>query len=388
MSSHKTRFSVPAAKKSFQVPAAKKPGTTAQTTKAGTKTQTNKQPASSRTLYVIGSPAPGEVKAKHPFQFVEAAVYRGLDSNTLCLVEKTGFEKAKVDLKEVERKLAPATVQWITPQETLVKALNKLTVNSIRRLIGFSHGLPGIVTLRYGWEGSTNYGLAPSEISTLRKDVFTADAELELNSCNTGSYSDGGTILAQNLATHVNRPVKAWTGRTSYREVNDGSGDGDTSIQASDASRGGSRLTLGWDTTELWRQVWEGRGAPQLVTYKPLDEFQSDFKLHSSIPEGEHTVCAATGTSLEVTVDSARYSSHSVHKANGMLYITPFRRDPALGDVDESLGTKPFRVGTRQTQTWSGLTGGWYYLQLTKDNSKAFLGYETIEGSLTARIKG
>lgn len=51
--------------------------------------QLNKQPASSRTLYVIGSPAPGEVKAKHPFQFVEAAVYRGLDSNTLCLVEKT-----------------------------------------------------------------------------------------------------------------------------------------------------------------------------------------------------------------------------------------------------------------------------------------------------------
>ena len=200
------------------------------------------------------------------------------------------------------------------PQETLVKALNKLTVNSVRRRIGLSHGLPG-------------------------------------------------------------------------SEVNDGSGDGDTSIKASDASLGGSRLTLGWDTTELWRQVWEARGTPHLVTYKPLDEFQSDFKLHSSIPEGEHTVCAATCTSLEVTVDSARYSSHNVHKANGMLYITPFRRDPAMGDADESLGTKPFRVGTRQTRTWSGLTGGWYYLQHTKANSKAFLGYETIEGSLTARIK-
>jgi hypothetical protein len=386
---HKTRFSLPEPKKTFQVPAAKKSGTTTQTNKTATTAQANKQPATSRTVYVIGSPAPGEVKAKHPFQFVEAAVYRGLDSNTLCLVEKTGFEKAQVDLKEVERKLAPAQVQWITPQETLVKTLNKLPVNSIRRVIGFSHGLPGMVTLRYGWDGSANYGLAPSEISTLRKDLFTADAELEFNSCNTGSYSANGSILAQNLATHVNRPVKAWTGRTSYREVNNGKGekDDDTSIHASEASHGGSRWTLGWDTTELWRQVAEGRGTPQLMTYKPLDEFQSDFELSASIPEGKNTLCAATGTSLEVTVDHSRYSSRSFHEATGMLYITPYRRDPALGDADEALATKPFKVGSRQTQTWSGLTGGWYYLQLTKDNSKAFLGYETIEGSLTARIK-
>ena len=376
----------PPTKKPFSIPAPKRPFALTLPERSVTG-QFQWPSTATRLVYVIGSPSPGEIAAKHPYQFVEAAVYRGgLEPTTLCLVEQTGFDNAKIALKDVESKLAPAEVQWITPKNTLVTCLNKLSPGSIRRLIVFSHGLPGIVTLRYGWKGSADYGLKSSEIGSLRKNLFLPDAELEFNSCNTGSYSDDG-VLAQNLATHLDRPVKAWTGRTSYAEVNNGSGDGDTSIKASDANRGGSRWTLGWDTTELWRQNIQGRGVPRLATYTPLDEFRSSFTLSAAIPEGEHALCAATGTTLEITVENSRYVSTSFYTPSGTFFITPLRRDPALFDADESLVSRPFTVGKRQTQTWTGLTGGWYYLRFEKGNASPLLDYETISGSLLARIK-
>lgn len=375
-SHHKKVFCVPAVKRPFTLPISRQAVTG----------HFKPVSARSRTVYVIGAPGPGEVSAKHPFQFIDAAVYRGVDSDTLCLVEQTGLRNARVELKSVETRLAPASIRWLTPQNGLVAALNRLSPGSICRLIVFSHGLPGLLTLRYGWTGHTDYGLKSSELAGLRKDLFTPEAELEFNSCNTGSYSDEG-ILAQNLATHVNRPVKAWTGRTSYREINNGNADGDASIKPSDTGRGGPRFLGGWDYTESMRRIIQGRGVPELVTFAPLDENQATFSLSASIPEGAHTLTAATGTSLEVTVERSRYVSTSFYNPTGVLYITPYRRDPALGDADESLGTKSFKVGIRQTHTWTGLTGGSYYLQITKDNGDAFLGYETLEGALKARIK-
>ncbi|MCP3145261.1 hypothetical protein [Pyxidicoccus xibeiensis] len=332
------------------------------------------------TVYVIGAPAPGEIKAKHPFQFVEAAMYRGMDDCTLCLVEKTGYEAGEVKLTDVEAKLAPAKVQWITETDTLAKALGKLPENSVKALRVYSHGLPGELTLRYGWEGKANYGLKPSEVPGLNKKAFTADCQVEFHSCNTASYSDDG-VLAQDLATHLDLPVKAWTGRTSYREVNDGAADGDAGIHASDASKGGSRLFGGYDTTELWRQYGEGR-VPRFIALKPLDSFEKPFELHSSLA-GTTEVGVANNGKVMVTVSDSRYLTHSFYEATNKLYITLCRND----GIDDDIGTATFAVGKTQSYTWSGLKGGWYYLKIAKDNANAFGGYETIRGTVRVQVQ-
>jgi len=340
------------------------------------------------TVYIIGAPAPGEIKVKHPFQFVNAALYRGVDGPTICFVEKTGFENGMVDLEEVKSKLAPAVVEWVTPENSLVDQLNELGKQSIRRLIVYSHGLPGIVTLRYGWSGSANYGLEVAEIPKLKKEIFTADADVELHSCNGGSYSDQG-VLAQDLATHINRPVQAWTGRTSYREVNDGNEDNDTSIKPSDKTKGGSKYLKGHDWTEYWRQYVEGRGTPELKTFVPLGEFDSSFEIHARLPQGENQVCVANGAAVEVTLQESRYISKNLHEPTNKVYITLRRIDRNwFGlDPDDSAGTKEFAVGKVQTQKWSGLSGGWHYLEISKDNPGAWFGYETIVGVLHVQVK-
>lgn len=156
-------------------------------------------------------------------QFATAAECRGKDANTVWIVEKTGYELYGINLDYFERFAPSGGLIWLTPNKSLVDILNKFNDLSISRLTVFSHGVPGLVTLRYGWGkyNAPDYGMSIPDVARLSRNKFTTNADIEFNSCNTGTMTESGN-LAQEFATQIGRPVRAWTGRTSYTGINQG----------------------------------------------------------------------------------------------------------------------------------------------------------------------
>ncbi len=238
-------------------------------------------PGSGYKIFVIGSPGPGEIDANHPLQFAMAAYYRGVDDHTVWIVEQTGYElgaahagsrdgTATNDLYYLDQlaELAPNGIYLpIRPDRSLTTILAGFPPASIQSMTVFSHGLAGALTLRHGWDdqGYPDYGLDSSEVGALKKEVFAPDASIDFQSCNTGSREYGVyKPLAQQIANQVGRPVSAWTGRTSYREVNNGDADGNTEV-------GPSKIKLRdpWDAVkETWSTYGMGRD-PEHVTFAP-----------------------------------------------------------------------------------------------------------------------
>lgn len=200
-----------------------------------------------KTVIVIGSPTPDQT---FPLQFVWAAECQGFDDSTIWLVEYTGYVLYELFIVPTLGKhaLHPAAYLrdnyamngdtkdrfgWITPRYDLVKWLNMLAVpdGAIGRLIIYSHGVPGLIALRYGWGGDDyghagDYGLSAKEVAGISRKKLSKDAEIVVNACNTG-LSDRAHLpwnwqepLAQTLANRLHRPVLAWTGRTSYSSIN------------------------------------------------------------------------------------------------------------------------------------------------------------------------
>lgn len=330
-------------------------------------------------IYVIGSISPGEIQVHHEFQFVNAAVYRGLDDRTLCIVERTGYERGGVVLSSLEAALRPARIVWVTPQVPLVVALNALPAGSIRRLVVFSHGLPGMLTLRYGWDGAgaPNYGLSIPEVVRLRKEPFHSDVEIEFNSCNTGSQTDDG-ILAQELATHLDRPVKAWMGRTSYTDVNDGMADGTADILPSEIWRGSL------DTTEMLSQWWDGR-VPRLIRFLPAYMSPGHFAIQATETIGPFSVPSAG--SVMIVCTGARYTSYSFAEPENEFSIELYR-GPLDGLVpSSSISAHVYPVQESAARhTWSNLQGGWYYVIISKGNAHAFLGREILAANFSLNV--
>jgi hypothetical protein len=132
---------------------------------------------------------------------------------------------------------------------------------SIGRLVVYSHGLPGLVALRYGWSdiGMPDYGLNLPEVARLSPGKFRPDATIEFNSCNTGTAIGQGN-LAQSFANQVHRPVQAWTGRTSYAGINRGT----CRVQ-------GSSYSLSTDAIREWWSRWRAGTTPQLRTFAPQE---------------------------------------------------------------------------------------------------------------------
>ena len=208
------------------------------------------------TVIVIGSPSPEQ---RYQLQFAAAAECLGKDSNTVWIVERTGYELYGINLKYFEKNAPRGGLIWLTPRSPLVDVLNKFGDQTIGRLVVFSHGVPGSVTLRYGW-GTSNpdYGLSIPDVARLSRGKFTADAYIEFNSCNAGSETDSGN-LAKKLATQIDRPVNAWTGRTSYAPINTGT-----------CKIGPSTVTSVKEffTEEVYSQWIKGR-VPRLKTFQP-----------------------------------------------------------------------------------------------------------------------
>jgi outer membrane protein OmpA-like peptidoglycan-associated protein len=205
-------------------------------------------------VVVIGSPSPGQL---HKLQFVNAAL-RESGAEVIWYVERTGYELAGVDLEEITGQ-APGALHWITPQTPLVDQLNALPRSSVARMVVYSHGVAGTVTLRYGWEEQgEDYGLDRSDARDIDGTVFSPDATIDLDSCQGGTNLDGGS-LAQVIADTTGHDVSAWTGRTSYADVNAGTGP----VR-------GSEYGLSRDAFREWyvRNI-EAGDEPRDVTFRP-----------------------------------------------------------------------------------------------------------------------
>jgi hypothetical protein len=315
-------------------------------------------PVGRYTVVVVGSPGPGELPG-HAFQFVDAAAQvPGL--SRVWLVERTGYEIGGVDLGGVEARARSAPVFWITPSTPLTTLLGQFPPASIAELHFFSHGVPGMVTLRYGWPGTENYGLSLSDARSLSSGAFAPDAEVSFDSCNTATDPSlfpgieyGERSLAQEVADATGRPVVAWLGRTSYRQVNRGLGG----VGGSEIFSGGLRP----DFTELYSTVVRQRGPRQGVTAprSSSGDWSSWFRMKARLPESRRFPVPEGGSVLVRITARSEYVP-----MQGAQITVVLHRDVDLW-VDEKLpGRNHAIVGQDRTLTWSNLQAGTYYLEL------------------------
>jgi hypothetical protein len=207
-------------------------------------------------VIVIGSPSPDQ---GFKLQFVTAALLNK-QADAVWFVEKTGYEAAGVALSKITDKAPGGRVRWITPENPLADQLNKLPQKSVRLMVVYSHGLAGIATLRYGWgdKGKPDYGLNRDDARKIDGDIFSDDALVDLESCQGGTNLKGGS-LAQVIADRTGRKAYGWTGRTSYADVNRGTG-----------GVRGSEYGLSTDALrEFWVRNFEADAVPERKTFTP-----------------------------------------------------------------------------------------------------------------------
>ncbi|WP_448810472.1 hypothetical protein [Agromyces bauzanensis] len=203
-------------------------------------------------VVVIGSPNPGQA---YPYQFVTAA--ERVAGHGIWIVERTGYELAAADLGQIVRRAPGGQVSWITSSQDLLTVLNGMPKRSVRLMKVFSHGLRGEVTLRYGWEGKANYGIDRSDAKRIDGEVFSERAVIDLESCNGGTNKNGDS-LAQSIADATGRTTFGWTGRTSYADVNRGTG-----------GVRGSEFSLSSDFFKEFASRWNAESAPYQKAFTP-----------------------------------------------------------------------------------------------------------------------
>jgi hypothetical protein len=230
-----------------------------------------------RTIVLIGSPQP---KEGHGNQFLRAAQQcEKTGPDTMWLVEERGYSNPKhtsCGVDEVKAAATQAGVElvwfWDSPPAKLFGPINRQAITSIKRLVVYSHGIVQLTTLRYNWAdvdpGMPDFGLASTEVFKLDPARFAPDCDIELNSCNSGTNAINwisgdefpDSSLAKTMARRLGKPVKAWTGRTSYHDINQGG----TTILPSEIWTDGSR----WPDFKEVGSRGLGR-VPRLETFNP-----------------------------------------------------------------------------------------------------------------------
>lgn len=216
------------------------------------------------TVYVIGSPSEGQ---KYQYQFVSAADCLPKDEYTIWLVEKTGYEIYGVTIDYITQLAPPGGLGWITPTEPLVGWLNSFKDGLIKNLAVFSHGVRGMIALRYGWDQdlSPDYGLTVDQVKQIDRKKFAPNPTIRFDSCNSGvafAGAFGGESIARAMADHLQTAVGGWTGRTSYADVNSGK----------KCAVRGSGQTKNPFSTETWKELesrYWGGGSPKFRLFQP-----------------------------------------------------------------------------------------------------------------------
>lgn len=332
---------------------------------------------------VIGAPGPGEIQASHPYQFMNAARYAGVTRNTVWIVEQTGYVAGNIDRGQIESNAAPGCLLWLTPQRPLASILaSEFPEGSIGSMTVYSHGLPGQVTLRYGWEsqGLPNYGITLPQVRSFSDSRFTPDATINFDSCNTGTDVGEGA-LAQEMAYTTGRQVRAWTGRTSYAEVNDGGADNDTAVHGSEVWREGRRQP---DWTEVASRFL--LRTPQLMTFSPpgrrVGGFSSNFTIMASV-QSRHFDVPAGGT-VVVRCSNANYLGPN-RPPNETDRIGIFLERSADWAIDPRVGHESLRADIPDIAIFSNLDAGEYYLEI-KVESLPDVSIQRLTGDIAVDI--
>ncbi len=320
-------------------------------------------------IVVVGAPAPGEIAAQHPYQFEDAARYRGVTANTVWIVEQTGYSAGQVPTGKIESDISAGCLIWLTPQTSLTSIINdEFPDASIASMTVFSHGLPSIVVLRYGWteRGLPNYGLTIEQVHSVARSKFLPGAQIEFDSCNSGTDTGAGT-LAQEMADQTGIPTRAWTGRTSYAEVNNGPDDGDVSVHESLMWRRGP------DFTEMYSRLL-GR-TPVLKTFEPfqrapiprhgkrVDGFNSYVNIKARLPETEHFQVPEKGI-VVVTCSRGeiyRPDRHPLHTDLMGIYLRKLRNFWFDSNTDHRI----VHVNASDDAVFTNVEAGEYYLEFT-----------------------
>lgn len=331
------------------------------------------------TVSIIGSPGPGEIAKGHPYQFVNAALGKGVDQNTVWAIEKTGYAAGKVDTEYIET-VSPGCLIWLTPSKSVASISSDFPTASIASMTVFSHGLAGFVTLRHGWsESPTNlpdYGIAFNEIKSLSSSKFTSDATIEFDSCNTGTSIEEGN-LAQEAAYITGHNVKAWTGRTSYADVNSGKG-----------GVRGSRIHTpeGTDWHEWLSQSVRGR-YPVLKTFSPPGKkvwsYSSNFEITTRLPESKQ-FDVPSGGMVVVTCSNGAYvrpDRDAIDSDRVGIHLLE------SGSIFPHRGHESLQVGLPDIAIFSGMEAGKYYLEIIAE-SIPVNPYETLSSDIQIDVYG
>jgi hypothetical protein len=314
---------------------------------------TDLQPGS-YTVLVVGSPGPGELPG-HAFQFADAAAQVEAPSR-VWLVEQTGYQAGGVDLAGIQTRARGAPVFWITPSSPLPALLRQFPPASIAALRVFSHGVPGMVTLRYGGT-IPNYGLDIAGAQSLSPEQFRPDAEITFDSCNTATdpslfpgLPDEKRSLAAEVANATGLPVTAWVGRTSYRQVNRGTGG----VVGSEIMSG-----LRPDFTELYSSTLRQRTPQQVVTAptRSPGDWTSWFRMRARLPETRRFPVSA-GATVVVTIDA---DSEFVPMRGAPITVILHREVDLAVDRAQS---RRATIGQETVLTWPDCVAGTYYLEL------------------------
>ncbi|MCA2211871.1 hypothetical protein [Jidongwangia harbinensis] len=331
-------------------------------------------PAGEYTVIVVGSPGPGEVKVRHAFQFADAAARVG-GTSPVWLVERTGYELAGVGTSGIESRAKGAPIYWITPGTSMAALLRQFPPKSIVGLHVFSHGVPEQLALRYDWPGKEDYGLSISEARTLTPEAFHPQAAITFDSCNTATVlspglRESGRGLAGEVADATERPVTAWTGRTSYRLVNKGTGD----VVGSQIKPGGLNSI---DLTEVLSQA-RGRTPEKVLTApaRSAGDWTSVFRMTARLPETRKFPVPENG-SVTVTIEaSSEYPAMQGAEISVILHrVVDWGRD------EDHQAPQGVVVGKASETSWPGLPAGEYYLELFH-----LSGLE-VEGSISVTIQ-
>ena len=244
----------------------------------------------------------------------------------------------------------------------------------------YSHGLAGFVTLRYGWTASSlpNYGLSLSEVHNINSSRFTPNATIQFDSCNTGTDTDEGN-LAEEFSYYSGRSVAAWTGRTSYSEVNDGSSDGDTDVHGSQV------YNRSLDFTEIGSRL-RGR-TPHLNTFSISPGtlvLDSDFEITTRLPESSH-FSVSLGQNVIVAISNTAYVRPDRPTNSSDTIGIRLYKNVEYG-FDESIGYESISANHPDIAIFQRMANsGDYYLEITFESAPVNP-YETLMADIKVYI--
>lgn len=357
---------------------------------------------------IIGAPSPAEIRLGHPYQFVHAAMSQvGVDSDTVWLVERSGYELGGVDLSVIESGVGAGSIRWVSSESQLIDSLNFLPAQSIRSLDVFSHGLPGEVHLRHGWEESRNqadYGLDGDGIEQIRPELFSPTAQIRVDSCRSGAAPIFDMSIAEALAEQTGRPVRGWTGRTSYGGINDAQGQRSAEVEPSLLVRGG-----GLDRRELPAFLLDQSDAlitrvdPVLSTFVPdsweeVDSVSDDFEFyqHGTSEAFEVPSAGEVVVSIDRPTASMEDDDSGWHFAPRELHVSLRRVEPLpalqldprtiqIGTYDATFDSQLISGVYGQSEIWSGVAAGEWVVDLWLDEAETRAGGK-VEGDLEIEV--